>query len=68
MADHGHDLVRAERDLYRRLLDPGDHDDLAAFLDEALALVVEATGALRGYLSLDPTRDGEYRVARVLTG
>lgn len=59
MADHDHDLVRAERDLYRRLLDLGDHDDLAAFLDEALALVVEATGALRAYLSLDPARDGQ---------
>ena len=59
MADHDHDLVRAERDLYRRLLDLGDHDDLTAFLDEALALVVEATGALRAYLSLDPARDGQ---------
>jgi Nif-specific regulatory protein len=58
-AMHDHDLVRAERDLYRRLLDLGDHDDLGPFVEQALALVVEATGALRGYLSLDPTRDGQ---------
>jgi Nif-specific regulatory protein len=47
------DLVRAERDLYRRLLDLGDHDDLGAFVEEALTLVAEATGAKRGYLSLE---------------
>lgn len=66
MGEPDHDIVRAERDLYRRLLDLGDHEDLSAFLDEALALVVEATGALRAYLSLDPARDGQttFTIAR----
>lgn len=47
------EVLRAERDLYQRLLDLGGHDDLEAFLDEALALVVEATGARQGYLSIE---------------
>lgn len=45
------ELVRAERDLYQRLLDLGGHDRLDALLDEALALVVELTGAKKGYLA-----------------
>jgi len=52
--DRDADLLTAERDLYLRLLDLGDHDDIAAFLDDALALVVEAVGAQRAYLALDP--------------
>ena len=47
------ELLRAERDLYQRLLDLGAHDDLGAFLEEALSLVAEATGAQRGYLSIE---------------
>ncbi len=50
------ELLRAERDLYRRLLDLGAHDDLGAFLEEALALVAEATGAQRGYVSIEGAR------------
>ncbi len=50
------DILVAERDLYKRLLDLGAHDDLGAFLEEALSLVVEATGAQRGYLSLDASQ------------
>jgi Nif-specific regulatory protein len=53
MADTDPELLRAERDLYRRLLDLGAHDDVHAFLDEALALAAEATGAQRGYLTLE---------------
>ncbi|MFO0610405.1 MAG: sigma-54-dependent Fis family transcriptional regulator [Polyangiales bacterium] len=58
MADADPELVRAERDLYRRLLDLGAHDDVQAFLDEALALAAEATGAQRGYLALEPAGGG----------
>jgi Nif-specific regulatory protein len=53
-ADRDVDLLAAERDLYRRLLDLGDHDDIGAFLDDALSLVVDAVGARRAYLALDP--------------
>lgn len=42
-----------ERDLYLRLLELRARDDLASFLDEALAVLVEAAGAERGYLELD---------------
>lgn len=45
------DALRAERDLYLRLLELGSHD-LGAFLDEALGLVCEVTGAKTGYLAL----------------
>ncbi len=44
--------VELERDLYRRLLELGEGDDVAPFLDEALALVVSVTHARRGYLEL----------------
>jgi Nif-specific regulatory protein len=50
--------VRRERDLYRRLLDLGCQEELEPFLHEALALIVEATGALRGYLELHDDRGG----------
>lgn len=44
--------IALERDLYRRLLELGEQEDLGPFLEEALALVVEATGARQGYLEL----------------
>jgi Nif-specific regulatory protein len=44
--------VRAERDLYARLLALGGHSDAGPFLDEALALVTETVGARSGYLAL----------------
>jgi Nif-specific regulatory protein len=50
--------LRGERDLYRRLLELGGQTDLATFLREALVLVVEATGALQGYLELHDDLDG----------
>jgi hypothetical protein len=44
--------IRRERELYRRLLDLGRQQSLDPFLEEALALVVEITGAQQGYLEL----------------
>jgi transcriptional regulator with GAF, ATPase, and Fis domain len=41
-----------ERDLYRRLLELGDETELEPFLRDALALIVEVTGANQGYLEL----------------
>lgn len=48
-----------ERDLYRRLLELGGQDDLGPFLEEALALVVDVTGARQGYLELRAAGDEE---------
>jgi Nif-specific regulatory protein len=44
--------LRAERDLYRKLLDLGSKDDLEAFLHEALSLILQISTATRGYLEL----------------
>jgi Nif-specific regulatory protein len=46
------DRLRQERDLYRRLLDLGQQADLEPFLEEALALIVDVTGAAQGFLEL----------------
>jgi DNA-binding NtrC family response regulator len=46
------DRLRLERDLFRRLLELGEQDDLRPFLEGALALIVEVTGARKGYLEL----------------
>lgn len=46
------ELVTAERDLYRRLIELAGHDDLDALLDEALAMVLEITGATRGVIAV----------------
>ena len=43
--------TRRERDLYRRLLHLGGQNELGPLLKEALALVVEVTGARQGYLA-----------------
>ena len=48
--------LRQERDLYKRLLTLGTEDEMERFLREALALIVEVTGARHGYLEL---RDDE---------
>ncbi len=63
------ELVRAERDLYRRLLDLGDHDDLGSFVDDALELITEATGAQQAFLALDPVAPGgaPFAIARGCT-
>lgn len=63
--------LRAERDLYRKLLEIGDRDDVERFLDDALALLVEVTGASRGYLEIaDPAAGGRvrFRSSRALEG
>jgi Nif-specific regulatory protein len=44
--------IRSERELYLRLLELGRQPDIASFLHEALALIVELGGATRGYLEL----------------
>jgi len=50
--------LRRERDLYRRLLRLGVENELEPFLEEALTLVVDATGARQGYLELSDDPDG----------
>ncbi|MDJ0853416.1 MAG: sigma 54-interacting transcriptional regulator [Myxococcota bacterium] len=51
---HGEELdrVRLERDLYLRLLELANRTEVEPFLEEALALVVEISGAQQGYLEL----------------
>lgn len=44
--------IRAERDLYLRLLQLGGHGELQVLLDEALRLIVDAIGARLAYLEL----------------
>lgn len=63
--------IRRERDLYRRLLDLGAQREIEPFLKEALELVVETTGARRGYLELqeeDLQGDRTYALAHGLDG
>jgi Nif-specific regulatory protein len=50
--------LRRERDLYLRLLDLGCQEELEPFLREALALIVDATDVLHGYLELHDERGG----------
>lgn len=52
MEDERLDEVQRERDLYRKLLDLGHQTEIKPFLEEALALIVEITGAQRGYLEI----------------
>ena len=61
------DLVglTSERDFYRRLLDLGGESELAPLLEQALALIVEVTGASTAYLELyDDDPGGEPRFWR----
>jgi len=44
--------LRAERDLYERLLELNQHDDIHEFLQHALTLLTSVAGATRGYLEL----------------
>ncbi len=65
MADHHHhgsspdvERVSAERDLFLGLLQLDARDDLQAFLEQALRLVLELADAEKGYLELhDETAD-----------
>src|SRR5512140_3087925 len=51
--------LRRERDLYLRLLRLSEQNDLEPFLNDALELIVEVTGAARGLLELYDPQDGE---------
>ncbi len=53
------DHTRRERDFYRRLLDLGTQEELEPLLKEALGLIVEFTGARRGYLCLQDHEEVE---------
>ena len=67
VADARDQVTRA---YYRRLLELGTHDRLASLLDEALALVVELTGAELAYLELAAGRGEDepgYWAARACT-
>ncbi len=50
--------IRRERDLYRRLLDLNAQRELGPLLREALALIVDVTGARLGYLELHDEEGG----------
>jgi Nif-specific regulatory protein len=45
--------LKAERDLYRKLLDLGANEGLESFLKEALALILQTSMARRGYIELN---------------
>ncbi len=51
-SDSREDGLARERDFYRRLLDLGGQEEIEPLLDQALALIVEVTGARTGYLEL----------------
>jgi Nif-specific regulatory protein len=53
--------LKLERDLFLRLLELGAREDMRPFLEDALALIAEVTGARKGYIEIDgpdrrPTR------------
>jgi Nif-specific regulatory protein len=50
--------VKRERDLYKHLLELGAKDEIEPFLKEALALIVEVSGARRGYIEVQDEREG----------
>jgi Nif-specific regulatory protein len=62
---------RRERDLYLRLLELGHESSLPPFLQDALALLVEVTGAQEAYLELhddgDPSEGPRWWIARGLS-
>ncbi|XYI02508.1 sigma 54-interacting transcriptional regulator [Sorangium sp. So ce1128] len=53
--------VEQERDFYRKLLELGQTEEIEPFLADALALIVQITGARRGYVEIlsDPDARGE---------
>ena len=53
--------LASERDFYRRLLDLGGQEEIEPLLDQALALIVEVTGAKSAYLELYDNHGGEPR-------
>ena len=57
----GGEGLASERDFYRRLLDLGGQEEIEPLLDQALALIVETTGAGIGYLELYDDDEAEPR-------
>ena len=57
----GEEQLASERDFYRRLLDLGGQDEIEPLLDQALALIVEVTGAKTAYLELYSDRSPNSR-------
>lgn len=55
--------IQNERDLYRRLLELGEVEEITPFLEEALHFVCDIAGAHQGYLELR-NRDDESDVPR----
>lgn len=51
------EALAIERDFYRRLLDLGSQQEIEPLLEQALALIVEVTGATTGYLELHDDGD-----------
>jgi Nif-specific regulatory protein len=49
--------LRRERDLYQRLLRLGSAEEIERFLEDALALIVEISGAKRGLIELQGSRE-----------
>jgi DNA-binding NtrC family response regulator len=62
------DRLRLERDLFLRLLELGARDDLRPFLEDALRLIVEVTGAKKGYLEVTAGRAGADASFRIASG
>jgi Nif-specific regulatory protein len=56
--------IANERDFFRRLLDLGGQNELEPLLDEALALIIEVTGANTAYLELYSDDDATARYWR----
>src|SRR5688500_1772142 len=57
-----------ERDFYRRLLDLGGQDQIEPLLEQALALIVEVTGARTAYLELQVDDGDSHAEARFWRG
>jgi Nif-specific regulatory protein len=51
--------VRLERDLYLRLLETGSQTQVEPFLEKALSLIVEVSGARQGFLELHDPEAGD---------
>jgi Nif-specific regulatory protein len=67
VADDATERLRRERDLYLRLLELGTRDDLAPFLDEALASIMSLAQAQQGYLEVAASPDARFSIARGLS-
>jgi transcriptional regulator with GAF, ATPase, and Fis domain len=50
--------IERERDFYRKILELGQAKEIRPFLEDALALIVQITGARRGYVELASDRCG----------